>query len=44
MTLSQEQLLARAGDIDSDNLEAINLSTDENATIQHCGLDTSTAD
>ncbi|MEZ9856814.1 cadherin-like domain-containing protein, partial [Vibrio breoganii] len=29
------QLLARAGDIDSDNLEAINLSTDENATIQH---------
>ncbi|MEZ9541515.1 tandem-95 repeat protein, partial [Vibrio sp. 10N.286.48.C11] len=35
ITLSQEQLLARAGDIDSDNLEAINLSTDENATIQH---------
>ncbi|WP_261809205.1 tandem-95 repeat protein [Vibrio toranzoniae] len=34
ITLSQEQLLARAGDIDSDNLEAINLSTDENATIQ----------
>ncbi|MFA1568566.1 tandem-95 repeat protein [Vibrio tasmaniensis 1F-187] len=37
ITLSQEQLLARAGDIDSDNLEAINLSTDENATIQHNG-------
>ncbi|UOE82327.1 tandem-95 repeat protein [Vibrio splendidus] len=35
ITLSQEQLLARADDIDSDNLEAINLSTDENATIQH---------
>ncbi|MUK61846.1 tandem-95 repeat protein [Aliivibrio fischeri] len=35
ITLSQEQLLAQAGDIDSDNLEAINLSTDENATIQH---------
>ncbi|MFA1567145.1 tandem-95 repeat protein, partial [Vibrio kanaloae 5S-149] len=35
ITLSQEQLLARAGDIDSDNIEAINLSTDENATIQH---------
>ncbi|MEZ8276958.1 tandem-95 repeat protein [Vibrio cyclitrophicus] len=34
ITLGQEQLLARAGDIDSDNLEAINLSTDENATIQ----------
>ncbi|MEZ8283968.1 polymer-forming cytoskeletal family protein [Vibrio splendidus] len=34
ITLSQEQLLVRAGDIDSDNLEAINLSTDENATIQ----------
>ncbi|MEZ9685769.1 tandem-95 repeat protein [Vibrio atlanticus] len=34
ITLSQEQLLARAGDIDSENLEAINLSTDENATIQ----------
>ncbi|UPR50587.1 tandem-95 repeat protein [Vibrio cyclitrophicus] len=34
ITLSQEQLLARAGDIDSDNLEAINLSTYENATIQ----------
>ncbi|PTP15251.1 polymer-forming cytoskeletal family protein [Vibrio sp. 10N.286.51.C3] len=34
ITLSQEQLLARADDIDSDNLEAINLSTDENATIQ----------
>ncbi|MDA0145489.1 tandem-95 repeat protein, partial [Vibrio sp. RW] len=35
VTLTQDQLLARAGDIDSDNLEAINLSTDENATIQH---------
>ncbi|OEE12962.1 polymer-forming cytoskeletal family protein [Vibrio cyclitrophicus ZF205] len=34
ITLSQDQLLARAGDIDSENLEAINLSTDENATIQ----------
>ncbi|MFA0639875.1 tandem-95 repeat protein [Vibrio cyclitrophicus] len=34
ITLSQEQLLARAGDIDSENLEAINLSNDENATIQ----------
>ncbi|WP_409438357.1 tandem-95 repeat protein [Vibrio sp. BS-M-Sm-2] len=34
ITLTQDQLLARAGDIDSDNLEAINLSTDENATIQ----------
>ncbi|MEH0753712.1 tandem-95 repeat protein [Vibrio alginolyticus] len=35
ITLSQEQLLAKAGDIDSDNLEAINLSTDDNATIQY---------
>ncbi|WP_104024787.1 tandem-95 repeat protein [Vibrio hyugaensis] len=35
ITLSQEQLLARAGDIDSDNLEAINLSNDDNATIQY---------
>ena len=34
ITLSQDQLLARAGDIDSENLEAINLSTDENATIE----------
>ncbi|OBS95684.1 polymer-forming cytoskeletal family protein [Vibrio tasmaniensis] len=34
ITLSQDQLLARAGDIDSENLEAINLSTDENAAIQ----------
>ncbi|WP_060981415.1 tandem-95 repeat protein [Vibrio splendidus] len=34
ITLTQDQLLARAGDIDSENLEAINLSTDENATIQ----------
>ena len=34
ITLTQDQLLARAGDIDSDNLEAINLSIDENATIQ----------
>ncbi|MDW1811361.1 cadherin-like domain-containing protein, partial [Vibrio sp. Vb2362] len=33
ITLSQEQLLAKAGDIDSENLEAINLSTDDNATI-----------
>ncbi|EJG0479211.1 tandem-95 repeat protein [Vibrio alginolyticus] len=35
ITLSQEQLLAKAGDIDSENLEAINLSTDDNATIQY---------
>ncbi|MDW1499794.1 tandem-95 repeat protein [Vibrio sp. YT-19(2023)] len=35
ITLSQEQLLAQAGDIDSENLEAINLSTDDNATIQY---------
>ncbi len=35
ITLSQEQLLAKAGDIDSENLEAINLSTDYNATIQY---------
>ncbi|HHF3106178.1 TPA: tandem-95 repeat protein [Vibrio diabolicus] len=35
ITLSQEQLLARASDIDSENLEAINLSTDDNATIQY---------
>ncbi|WP_445082146.1 tandem-95 repeat protein [Vibrio alginolyticus] len=35
ITLSQEQLLGKAGDIDSENLEAINLSTDDNATIQY---------
>ncbi|HHF0534635.1 TPA: tandem-95 repeat protein [Vibrio alginolyticus] len=35
ITLSQEQLLAKAGDIDSENPEAINLSTDDNATIQY---------
>ncbi|ULF84194.1 tandem-95 repeat protein [Vibrio alginolyticus] len=35
ITLSQEQLIAKAGDIDSENLEAINLSTDDNATIQY---------
>ncbi|EMB9232687.1 tandem-95 repeat protein [Vibrio alginolyticus] len=35
ITLSQEQLLAKAGDVDSENLEAINLSTDDNATIQY---------
>ncbi|WP_447470991.1 tandem-95 repeat protein [Vibrio harveyi] len=35
ITLSQEQLLAKAGDIDSESLEAINLSTDDNATIQY---------
>ncbi|EPE2680131.1 tandem-95 repeat protein [Vibrio alginolyticus] len=35
ITLSQEQLLAKAGDIDRENLEAINLSTDDNATIQY---------
>ncbi|MCQ9244563.1 tandem-95 repeat protein [Vibrio diabolicus] len=35
ITLSQEQLFAKAGDIDSENLEAINLSTDDNATIQY---------
>ncbi|EJA7359468.1 tandem-95 repeat protein [Vibrio alginolyticus] len=35
ITLSQEQLLTKAGDIDSENLEAINLSTDDNATIQY---------
>ncbi|HDM8160009.1 TPA: tandem-95 repeat protein [Vibrio harveyi] len=35
ITLSQEQLLVKAGDIDSENLEAINLSTDDNATIQY---------
>ncbi|MHA2688095.1 tandem-95 repeat protein [Vibrio harveyi] len=35
ITLSQEQLLAKAGDIDSENLEAINLSTADNATIQY---------
>ncbi|MDF4891885.1 tandem-95 repeat protein, partial [Vibrio parahaemolyticus] len=35
ITLSQEQLLAKVGDIDSENLEAINLSTDDNATIQY---------
>ncbi|WP_423251982.1 tandem-95 repeat protein [Vibrio alginolyticus] len=33
ITLSQEQLLAQAGDVDSDNLEAVNLTAVANATV-----------
>ncbi|ELC9522921.1 tandem-95 repeat protein, partial [Vibrio alginolyticus] len=33
ITLSQEQLLAQAGDVDSDNLEAVNLNAVANATV-----------
>ncbi|NMT18157.1 cadherin-like domain-containing protein, partial [Vibrio parahaemolyticus] len=33
ITLSQEQLLAQAGDVDSANLEAVNLPAAANATV-----------